>query len=128
MARVTRARILVIEDEDGIREFMRQALESLYDVLLAPNGADGLAQAQREAPDLILLDLRMPGLEGLSVLSKLKANRKTSTIPVIIVSGQGDTDALLEGQRAGAIDHIIKPFRIEDLYMVVQRQLSIFGK
>ena len=128
MARGVRATVLVIEDEESIREFMRQALESVHDVMLAANGAEGLARAEREKPDLILLDLRMPGLDGLSVLSRLKAHQKTSGIPVVIVSGQGDTDALLEGQRAGAIDHIIKPFRVEDLYAVVQRQLSFFGK
>ena len=128
MTPVIRTRILIIEDDAGIREFMRQALEPLHDVLLASNGPDGLAQAQREAPQLILLDLRMPGMDGLAVLSRLKANPKTGSIPDIIVSGRGDTDALMEGQRAGAVDHVIKPFRIEELYAVVQRQLSIFGK
>lgn len=128
MTSALRARILIIEDDNSIREFMRQALEPLHDILLAANGPEGLVQAQQGAPHLILLDLRMPGMDGLAVLSRLKANPKTSVIPVIIVSGKGDTDALLDGQRAGAIDHVIKPFRIEDLYKVVQRQLSIFGK
>ena len=121
-----RARILVIEDEEGIRKFLKRALEPDYDIQLAANGEEGLKQARWVKPDLILLDLRMPGMDGLSVLAQLKANAQTNATPVVIVSVQGDTDMLLECQRAGAADHVIKPFDVDDLRRVIQRQISTF--
>ena len=116
-------KILVIEDEEGIRKFIARALESSYEIHLAAGGEEGLKQAHWVKPDLILLDLRMPGMDGLTVLAKLKGNPQTSGIPVVIVSVQGETDMLLECQRAGATDHVIKPFDIENLRRVIQRQL-----
>ena len=116
-------KILVIEDEAGIRALIQRALEGSYDVRQASDGTEGVKLARWEKPDLILLDLRMPGISGIEVLAQLKANKDTSGIPVVIVSGKGDTDALLHGQRAGAIDHIIKPFEIPTLLKVVQHYL-----
>lgn len=120
------ARILAIEDEEGIRKFLKRALEPDYEVHVAANGEEGVNQARWVKPDLILLDLRMPGMGGLSVLAQLKANTQTNAIPVVIVSVQGDTDMLLECQRAGAVDHVIKPFDVDELRRVIRRQLSTF--
>src|SRR3989338_3727377 len=99
------AKVLVIEDEEAIRRVIGRVLEPLYEVHEAPDGPEGLKQARWVQPDLILLDLRMPGLDGLTVLAKLKADQRTATIPVVIVSGRGETDLLIEGQRMGAVDH-----------------------
>ena len=118
-----RAKILVIEDEEGIRKFIKRVLEPSLDVYLAENGEEGLKQVRRVKPDLILLDLRMPGLDGLTVLGRLKASQETSGIPVVIVSVDGEADMLLECQRAGAADHVIKPFDVEGLRKVIHRQL-----
>ena len=120
------ARILAIEDEEGIRKFLKRALEPDYEVHVAANGEEGVNQARWVKPDLILLDLRMPGMGGLSVLAQLKANTQTNAVPVVIVSVQGDTDMLLECQRAGAVDHVIKPFDVDELRRVIRRQLSTF--
>lgn len=120
-------RILVIEDERRIRELIKDALEPRYEVHLASDGREGLRQVQSAKPHLILLDLRMPGMDGLAVLARLKANEETGAIPVIIVSAKGEADSLLEGQRAGATDYIIKPFNFEDLCGVIQRQLALLG-
>ena len=120
-----RARILIIEDEEPIRVFMRRALEPNYDVALAADGVEGLKQARWQRPQLILLDLRMPGLDGMTVLAKLKASVRTRGIPVVIVSARGETDALVESQRMGAEDHLIKPFDIDDLREVIIRQLAL---
>ena len=119
-----RAKILVIEDEEGIRRLIARILEDAYEVQLASDGAEGLKLARWGAPGAILLDLRMPGMDGLSVLAQLKANTKTSAIPVIVVSAKGDTEMLLECQRAGAVDHVIKPFDADSLRLVIQRNLS----
>jgi CheY-like chemotaxis protein len=121
---VQRPRVLVVEDEEGIRKFVKRVLEEDYDVRFAANGQEGLQQARAVRPDIILLDLRMPVLDGLSVLAQLKASQETSAIPVVVVSVQGETDMLLECQRAGAVDHVIKPFNVDDLRKVVQRQIS----
>ena len=124
-----KAHILVIEDEEGIRRFMRRVLEPTYEVHEAADGETGLHEALWVKPNLILLDLRMPGhLSGLEVLAKLKGDPKTSGIPVIVVSMQGETDMLLECQHAGAVDHVIKPFDINDLRKAVQRQLAGLGE
>jgi len=124
---MSQLKILIIEDESGIRRLMQSVLEPTYAVHVAKDGMEGLQQARWVKPDLILLDLRMPGMDGLSVLAKLKANQETNAIPVVIVSARGETDALIEGQRAGAVDHLIKPFEVEDLRRLVQRQLSVRG-
>ena len=118
-----KARILVIEDEEGIRKFIQRALEPDYAIHLAADGEEGLTQARSAKPHLILLDIHMPGFDGLTVLARLKAHEETRMIPVVIVSVQGDTDILMECQRGGAVDQVIKPFNVEDLRKVIERQL-----
>ncbi len=120
-------KVLVIEDEEGVRNFVKKALADAFDVALAADGQEGLNQARWGGPDLILLDLRMPGMDGLTVLAKLKAHPQTSAIPVVIVSGQGDSTILLEGERAGAADYVIKPFDVEELRKVIRRHLAVLG-
>ena len=110
-----------------MRAFLKRVLESRYQVFLAADGEEGIEQAAALKPNLILLDLRLPGLTGLEVLAKLKASQETSGIPVVVVSMKGETDILIECQRAGAVDHVIKPFSAEDLLHVVKRQLMGFG-
>ena len=125
MAQTKRQQILVVEDEQGIRDIIQAALSSEYDILLAVNGEEGVHQAKIYKPQLILLDIRMPGMDGLSALAKLKTYEETRHIPVIMVSVEGDTDALLDSQRSGAADHVIKPFQIDQLREVVHRHLLL---
>lgn len=120
-------KILLIDDEASIRHLMRQALGESYEIVEAADGVEGLKAAQQALPDLILLDLRMPGLDGLAVLRKLKAHAQTAGVPVIIVSALGETDTLMEGQRSGAADHLIKPFDVSELRRIVHRQLPALG-
>ena len=123
MPRPKRQQILIVEDEQGIRDIIQAALSSEYEILLAVNGEEGVHQAKIYKPQLILLDIRMPGMGGLSALAKLKTYEETRHIPVIMVSVEGDTDALLDSQRSGAADHVIKPFQIDQLREVVHRHL-----
>lgn len=120
------AKVLAIDDEPGVRAFLQRVLETRYSVALAADGEEGLKLAASWKPDLVLLDLRLPGLTGLEVLSKLRVGKETCNIPVVVVSMKGETDVLIECQRAGAADHVIKPFSAEDLLKVVARQLSGF--
>ena len=120
-------KVLLIDDEPQIRQLISLALGPQYDIIEAGDGAAGVSAAQEWQPDLILLDLRMPGLDGLAVLRKLKAHERTAGVPVIIVSALGDTETLMEGQRSGAADHLIKPFDVNELRRVVHRQLPAAG-
>ncbi|MGV3522991.1 MAG: response regulator [Candidatus Sericytochromatia bacterium] len=106
-------RILVIDDEPQIQRFLRIALEaSGYEVLLAENGRQGLEQASLQAPDLIILDLGLPDLSGLEVLTEL---RVWSRIPVVILSVQDQERDKVQALDQGADDYLTKPFGIQEL-------------
>src|SRR5512134_2252352 len=103
-----KARILVIDDEPAIRDTMRMILEyEGHDVVLAGSGQEGLTLAEREPPDLVFLDIKMPGLDGLEVLTRLRAINET--VPVVIVSAHGSASSALEAGRLGAFRFIEKP-------------------
>ena len=101
-------RVLVIDDDAAIRDTMRMTLEyEGFECLLAASGAEGLAMAERESPDVVFLDIKMPGIDGLEVLSRLRA--QSETMPVVMVSAHGSTTAALEAGRLGAFRFIEKP-------------------
>jgi len=106
-------RILVVEDEAPIRRFLRTSLESQgFQMMEAASGGEGLSLAAANAPDLILLDLGLPDLDGLELLTKL---RSFSTVPVIIVTARGKERDKIEGLDAGADDYLTKPFSAGEL-------------
>lgn len=103
--------ILVIEDEEDIRELIRYNLEKDgYRVLMAHSGEDGLELARRSAPSLVLLDLMLPGIDGLQVCRQLKSDAALKAIPVVIVTARGDEPDVVSGLELGADDYISKPF------------------
>ena len=106
---------------------IKRILEPVCEVYLARHGKDGLNQVRWVKPALILLDIRMPGIDGLTVLAQLKAEQHTRDIPVVIVSARGDYDILLEGQQLGAADQLIKPFTPVQLRKVVALRLQVHG-
>jgi len=107
----TSKRILCIEDETHIRDLLQLVLRGAgYTVLLADNGTDGLAQAREQRPDLILLDLMLPGLSGLSVCRELKENGATRSIPLVMVTAKTQPADIVLGLESGADDYIVKPF------------------
>jgi len=110
---VKRFRILVVDDEVRILNFLRTKLKaSGYEVLTASNGLEGLEQAQAQEPDLIVLDLLMPKMDGLEMLKSL---RSFSAVPVIILTAKGaDTDRI-KGLKLGADDYLPKPFNPDEL-------------
>lgn len=114
-------RILVVDDEKEIVEFSKNRLEKEgYEIRTAYDGAQTLERA-KERPDLILLDIAMPGMDGLEVLRKLKKNTDTQHIPVIMVTAHGDSKLIFETQTLGAMDYIIKPFELKDLLELINR-------
>jgi len=106
-----KGKILIIEDEPGFRRIYRDLLESeSYEVIEAEDGEKGLASARTENPDLILLDIVIPHLNGFEVLKRLRADTVTRDIPVIIFSVLGDKDTVKKGLDSGANDFAIKGF------------------
>lgn len=108
---MAKAKILVVEDEKDILELLRYNLEKEgYALSLVTSGEDALTTAIREKPDLILLDLMLPGLDGLDVCKQIKGNQHTAHIRVIMVTAKGEESDIVTGLELGADDYICKPF------------------
>lgn len=117
--------ILVIDDDAMNREVMEAFLSSEnYDVLLASNGEDGLASANQNLPDAIVLDIRMPDMSGFDVCQQLKNETSTGSIPIMIVSGFDDKKDIERGKEVGADDFLTRPFDGDDLLARVRRMVS----
>ena len=105
--------ILIVEDDDTVREALLAGLESEgYEVILSDNGLDGLKQAKEEGPDLILLDLMLPEMDGLSVC---RALRRDSDVPIIMLTARGTEMDKIVGLETGADDYVVKPFSLGEL-------------
>ena len=111
--------VLVVDDEIGPRESLRVILKPDYQVLVASEGEQAVQLIEQQAVDVVLLDLRMPGLSGIQVLEKIKATNPA--IEVIVVTGYASYESVLEGLRLRAFDYISKPFSIPHLRDVVKR-------
>ncbi|MGA2639550.1 MAG: response regulator [Spirochaetia bacterium] len=121
----TRKRILVVDDEPQNITIMREILKSDYTVIAATDGARALSLAQSASPpDLIMLDILMPGLDGYEILRRLKANARTAGLPVVLVTAKGEVDDKMTGYELGSSDYITKPFESSFVLSVVRRLLS----
>ena len=119
--------ILIIDDEEPIRELLKLTLQSAgFDSILeASDGEDGLALATRYMPDLILLDLMLPGMDGLSVCRRLKSSPDTQMIPIIMLTARSDESDIVIGLEMGANDYITKPFSRKVLTARIRAQFRI---
>src|SRR6476661_6026578 len=112
-------RILVIDDDNAVRESIERMLRSAgYTVRASPNGEDGFIQARGGAFDVILSDMRMPGISGLDVLKKLRDQRVDAAF--IVMTGFGTVDTAVEAMKLGAVDFVQKPFFRDELLMRVK--------
>lgn len=119
-------KVLVVDDHEPTRDGLRALLEQAgYTVSTASDGSDGLRLFKGDSPDLVLLDVKMPGISGLDVCAALKAHRSTCLTPVILISAVGDRDSQLAGLKAGADDFLNKPVDLEELYARVRSLLRI---
>lgn len=121
-------KILVVDDEDDIRDVLRITLEAEgYEVIEAPNGEEGLKAIQTRAPDLVLLDYKMPRMTGLEVCAIVKKDILLRHLPVIMVTGKGEIGDKVDGIDAGADDYIVKPFEPKELLarirMIIRRSV-----
>ncbi len=121
---MTREKVLVIEDEPDIREVMVYNLSREgYRVLEAKDGEKGLEKARREAPDLILLDLMLPSLDGVEVCRLLRSDPLTQAVPVIMVTAKSEESDVVLGFGVGADDYVAKPFSPKELLARVKAVL-----
>jgi len=113
---VTKKEIFVVEDDEGILELLRYNLtREGFAVASAADGEDAVKAIPRKLPDLILLDLMLPGLDGLEVCRMLKKNPKTAQIPIVMVTAKGEESDIVAGLELGADDYITKPFSLKVL-------------
>jgi DNA-binding NtrC family response regulator len=118
--------LLVVDDDLTARQTMEAFLtREGYDIRLAPNGETGLMVAGEDPPELILLDIRLPDMDGFHVCQLLKVNQKTRDIPVIFISGLDDVVDKVKGFEAGGIDYLAKPFQAKELLARVETHLTI---
>ncbi|HMB70148.1 MAG TPA: response regulator [bacterium] len=118
-------RILVVDDEPPIREILKFQLENAgFEVACAEDGAEGLQMVEERPPDLVLLDLMIPQMDGYEVCRRLKRDYSTRHIPVIILTARGELDEKLKGLESGANDYVTKPFSVPELLIRVKNVLS----
>ncbi|MDC6389223.1 tetratricopeptide repeat protein [Maribacter sp. PR1] len=120
-------RLLVIEDNEDMRQFIKNQLLEKYRVMLAKNGKEGLKTAVSHMPDLIITDLMMPRMDGMELCEKLKTNLSTSHIPIIMLTARAGEENKIQGLETGADEYITKPFSAKELSarvknLIVQRQ------
>jgi DNA-binding response OmpR family regulator len=123
------ARVLVIDDEAPIRLLCRVNLEAAgMEVREAADGISGLAAARAEPPDVILLDVMMPGMDGWEVLAELLEDDRTENIPIIFLTARAELRDQARGLELGGIDYVTKPFNPIDLAPLVQDLLERVGR
>ncbi|MCS7191854.1 MAG: response regulator [Armatimonadetes bacterium] len=119
-------RVLIVEDDPAIIELLRFLLEQEgLEVKVAHDGLEALDQMNIWTPDLVLLDLRLPKLEGIDVLWEMRHNPKLGNTPVIILSVDSSPHTMLQGWHLGVDSYFIKPFDPEELIRVVRRIISV---
>ena len=122
------AKIMLADDEQRVRDMVAFKLEATgHQVVRARDGGEAISLAATEHPDLIILDVMMPILDGFEVLRRLKADPALHDIPVIILSAKGREQDVMTGLRGGAVDYIVKPFSLKELTARVEIALRKRG-
>ena len=117
------ATVLVVDDDSDIREILKDRLESSgYRVLVAPSGKEGLELVEKQSPQMVLLDIEMPGMSGLEVLKEIR--RREIDVTVVMITAYGTIERAVQAMKEGAYDFIPKPFEPEHITLVVQKALE----
>jgi len=121
-----RRTVLVVEEEASNRDILYEILTDLgHDVMLAEDGHKAMVEVERGSPDLILLDISMPGMSGIEICKLLKSDSKTRLIPVVLLTGRGDREIRIAGLEAGADDFFNKPFDLLELTTRIRSLLDL---
>jgi len=116
-------KVLVVDDEQGMREFLTMLLEKQgHRVITAAEGEQALQLVAEQTPDLVISDLRMPNVDGIGLLAGIR--KQYPELPVILVTAYASSDSTIQAMRLGADDYITKPFRIEEIRLVVEKALA----
>ena len=109
-------KILIIDDEPDVIDTLAFMLKARnFEVISAPDGLAGLSRVKADKPDLVLLDIMMPGMDGYEVCSKIKRDNATKNVPVIMLTARGEGEAVTKAHKSGADDYIVKPFNLPTL-------------
>ena len=119
---VVRKRVLLIDDDPRVRASLKMVLEPIYDILQAGDGQEGLDVFRKDEPDLILLDVILPGTDGLAMLQTLRMESKMT--PVIMLTGTKSVKTAVDAMKLGAADYLSKPFDVDELRIVIDRTLN----
>jgi DNA-binding response OmpR family regulator len=119
-------KILIVDDEEDFSFFLARNLERLniYEIISAREGQTGLEKAKQHKPDLIFLDIMMPGIDGLEVLKRLKDDDETASIPVVMLTGRAEEECKVKAEGLGDDDYIEKPVEIEKLRSRIEKILA----
>jgi PAS domain S-box-containing protein len=123
---MTPATVMIIDDDpESLRALSKMLIQQRYIVRSFPSGPSALRSAEKEPPDLILLDIRMPGIDGFEVCTRLKENDTLSEIPILFLSAVDETEGKVKAFELGAADFITKPFQIEEVLARVKTHISL---
>jgi PAS domain S-box-containing protein len=117
--------VLVVDDNDDMREYVAGLLRSSYRVTTAVDGLDALARIEQSLPDLVVTDVMMPNLDGFGLLQRLQSQPATTGVPTIMLSARAGDDGVIEGLEAGADDYLVKPFSARELLARVAANLEL---
>ncbi len=115
--------ILIVDDEIGVRESLKMILKKDYNVFLAKNAEEAFLQIKESSPDIILLDVILPDLDGLKVLERIKHNNPNAI--VIMITATRTVKTAIDAMRLGAYDYVTKPFDIDKLRLIISRALGV---
>lgn len=107
--------LLIIEDNPDLRNFIASVMGAKYSIITAQDGEEGWRVATEHVPNVVISDVMMPKLDGVSLAEKMKSDERTSHIPIILLTAKADMDSRIKGLRAGADDYLVKPFSTEEL-------------
>ncbi|OAD50935.1 two-component system response regulator [Priestia megaterium] len=117
-------KILIVDDQYGIRILLTEVLQKEgYTTFQAANGFQAIDITKEQAPDLVLLDMKIPGMDGIEILKRLKQHDET--IKVIIMTAYGELDMIQEAKDLGALTHFAKPFDIDEIRKVVREYIPV---
>lgn len=120
-------RILVVDDSAVSLATVEQKLKDIYEVITVNSGVRALRYLKNERPDLILLDIKMEGKDGIETLKELREMRNGTDIPVIMLTSKNDKGSLIETAKLGIYDYLLKPFDTQDLHKRIKRALEKSG-